>query len=272
MLQTVARKTAGIIGRETWLIRQMRPFYEALLNLTNHGRGIPWTINGVEFRIDPRQRHRLGHDYDTLVAAFLRKHVKPGDICLDVGANVGVYVLQFAHWVGPTGKAIAFEPNPLARSILQKHIELNGINEQTQVVPAAVGAAAGEAVLYAADADGMSRLGSPNQAIADRVSKITVPVITLDKFCEEESLKPDWLFIDIEGFEIAALAGARELITGHGKSLGIIVEMHPNVWDTADTTRAKAEALLAELRLRAIPLMGQTDPLGDYGLVYLAHQ
>src|SRR2546423_3497617 len=112
LLQSAARTTAGIIGRESWLIRQLRPVYESFLDLSNKGRGIPWQINGVTYFIDPRYRHQLGHDYDAAVAAFLRERVKPGAICFDVGANVGVYALQFAHWSGPTGRVVAFEPNP----------------------------------------------------------------------------------------------------------------------------------------------------------------
>jgi hypothetical protein len=118
----------------------------------------------------------------------------------------------------------------------------------------------------------MSRLGAPNRAIADRAAPIDVSVITLDRYCEETGTEPDWLFIDIEGFEIAALAGAKDLIRRRRASLGIIIEMHPNVWDSAGITRNGAEALLDELGLQAVPLTGQTDILEDHGLVHLAYQ
>lgn len=271
LLQETARRTAGLLGRESWLVRSLRPAYESLLGWANRGRGIPWTINGVTYRIDPRYRHRMGSDYDSAGAAFLRARIRPGAVCLDVGANVGVYVLQFARWSDPNGKVVAFEPNPAARAALEKHVVMNRLSERVTVVPAAVGADNGDAVLYAADVAGMSRLGEANKAIADRVSEITVSVVTLDEYCRTEELRPDWLFIDIEGFEIAALSGARELIKSRGRKMNIVVEMHPDVWDSADTTRAQAEALLAELKLRAVPLMGQSDPLGEHGLVYLEH-
>jgi len=270
--QQAARWTAGLLGRESWLIRGLRPSYESLLEWSGNGRGIAWDINGVTYRIDPHQRHRLAQNYDAPVAAFLRQHVKPGSVCFDVGANVGVYVLQFAHWSGPTGQVVAFEPNPSARLVLEKHVRMNKLADQVRIVPAAVGETSDEQVLYAAEADGMSRLGAPNNALAGRVTEITVPVVTLDEYCSAEGLKPDWLFIDIEGFEIAALAGARELIQSRSGELGIIVEMHPNVWDSSNTTRARAETLLEELGLSAIPLMGQADPLGDYGLVHLKYR
>jgi hypothetical protein len=79
------------------------------------------------------------------------------------------------------------------------------------------------------------------------------------------------MFIDIEGYEIAALLGASQLIKSRGRKMEIIVEMHPSVWDSANTSRAGAEQLLRELRLRVIPLEAQKDPLAEHGLVYLKH-
>jgi len=269
LFQAIARQTSGLIGRDSRLIRRMRPVYESLLDWSSGDSGIPWEINGITYRIDPRYRHQLGANYDAAVATFLRERVKPGTLCLNVGANVGVYVLQFAHWSAPRGQVIAFEPNPGAAAILLKHVEMNGLAQRVRIVPAAVGEASGEDILYAVQADGMSRLGKPNVALGGNVSKITVPVVTLDEYCASEGLQPDWLFVDIEGFEIAALSGARELIQKSRGRLGIVVEMHPDVWESANTTRSRAETLLADLGLRAEPLMGQIDPLGEYGLVHL---
>lgn len=270
-LQKPARRLANLLGRETWLIRRLRPVYETVLDWSHNGTGIPWDINGVTYRIDPRQRHRLGQNYDAPVAAFLRQHVKPGSLCLDVGANVGVYVLQFAHWSAPTGQVIAFEPNPAACAILEQHVRMNQLTERVRIVPAAVSEANCEQILYAAEADGMSRLGEPNRSLAGKTGEIVVPVLTLDEYCTSEGLQPDWLLIDIEGFEIAALAGARKLIQSRRAQLGIIVEMHPDVWSSANTTRARAEDLLAELGRCAVPLTGQSDPLGNHGIVHLAY-
>lgn len=269
LLQKSARKTAGLLGRKSWLVRNLRPAYESLLAWSHDGKGIPWVINGVTYRIDPRYRHRMGSNYDPAVAAFLRDRIQPGAICFDVGANVGVYVLQFAHWSKPNGQVVAFEPNPIARDVLESHVQMNELTKRVTIVPAAVGRSGGEAVLYVADVAGMSRLGKPNPAIADRVSEIVVPVVTLDDYCHTENLVPDWLFIDIEGFEIAALEGARQLIKERGKDLGLIVEMHHDVWSSANTTRRQAEELLMELGLRAKPLMDQNDALAEHGLVYL---
>jgi FkbM family methyltransferase len=272
LLQETARVAAGLVGRESRLVRRMRPAYESFLDWSSGGRGIAWPINDVTYRVDPRHRHRLGQNYDASVAAFLRGRVKPGAVCLDVGANVGVYVLQFAHWSAPSGRVIAFEPNPGARVVLERHIRLNGLAGRVTVVPAAVAASAGHATLYAADADGMSRLNEPNSAIAQRVREITVETLTLDGYCEGEGVSPDWLFIDIEGLEVAALEGARRLVEARGRELGIVVEMHPDGWSSAGTDRAQLERLLDELGLDPVPLMGQADALGEHGIVHLSRR
>jgi FkbM family methyltransferase len=94
----------------------------------------------------------------------------------------------------------------------------------------AVGATEGESVFFSPCADGMSRLGAPNKLIADRTKETTVVVTTLDAYTAKTGIDPNWLLIDIEGFEIRALLGARDLVRRRTGKLGIVVEMHPNVW------------------------------------------
>ncbi len=269
LMQDIGRRGAEIVGRESSVVRRMRPLYESLLNMVSGGRGIAWRINGVEYRIDARCRQQLSPEYDAPIAQFLQSRIAPGSVCFDVGANVGVYVLQMARWSGPDGTVVAFEPNPETFSLLRRHVEINDLTERVTLVPAAVGNEMGEATLFALDRDGMSRLGAPNVEISNRTVPITVPLVTLDGYCAQNSVWPDWLFVDVEGFEIKVLEGARETIRERKRAMGILVEMHPNVWTSADTTRESASRLLDDLGLEAIPLTGQVDPLGDYGIVQL---
>jgi hypothetical protein len=76
--------------------------------------------------------------------------------------------------------------------------------------------------------------------------------------------------MDIEGFEFAALFGAKRTLERLRKKIGLVVEMHPDVWESAGTSRADAERFLSEMGLQAIPLMGQKDPLDEHALVHLA--
>lgn len=273
-IQRAARAAANTLGRQSRLIRGLRPAYESFLDWSSCGQGIPFTINGVEFRRDPRCRDRFPDElvYEAHVADFLRTRISPGQSCFDVGANVGYYVLQLAYWSRPGGKVVAFEPNPEARVILEKHVRLNRFADDVKVVPAAVGALAGTATLYTpaenTGLDGVSRLGSPVDLIANGARKVTAPVITLDEYCEANELYPDWLVMDIEGFELAALSGCQRLLAKQRSKLGIVVELHPDLWHSNEFR--DAGQFFDDLGLHAIPLTGQKDPLGERGVVHLA--
>ena len=43
---------------------------------------------------------------------FLRRTLSPGDVAVDVGANIGIYTQLLSRWVGPTGLVHSFEPSP----------------------------------------------------------------------------------------------------------------------------------------------------------------
>jgi len=267
IVEGAARRVASLLGRNSALIRGLRPAYESLLGSMHGGNGIPWTVNGVDYRIDPKERPRFGQNYESEAAAFLAKRIRPGMVCFDVGANVGAYVLQLAHWSGPSGRVVAFEPNAGAREVLARHIAWNQLTGRVEIVPAAVGAEAGEQVLYAAGADGMSRLARPNNALRESAHEEQVAVTTIDAYCAAGHAPPDVLLIDIEGFEFEALRGAASTLLA--KPVIIVVEMHPNVWSSSNTTREGAEQLLRELRLRPVALSGQRDPLDEHGQVSL---
>ncbi len=76
------------------------------------GKGIPGIINGEQFRIDPKQRHRFWNVYEPELTEILRSPVRTGGPPVDVGANVGVYAMPLANIVGPT--VMALEPNCVA--------------------------------------------------------------------------------------------------------------------------------------------------------------
>lgn len=269
IMQQTARAVASVLGRNSALIRGIRPVYESILMSLHEGKGIPWEVNGVEYRIDAKERPRFAHNYEAHAAEFLAKRIKPGMTCFDVGANIGAYVLQLAHWNGPAGKVVAFEPNTGAREVLARHIGWNRITDRVTVVPSAVSSAPGESVLYAEGADGMSRLAEANRGLRGEAVELIVPVTSIDTWCAANDVWPDVLLLDIEGFEIEALRGARSTIA-RSRPI-IVVEMHPNVWHTSNASRSEAEALLAELRLRPVALSGQKDPLEDHGQVWLEH-
>jgi FkbM family methyltransferase len=65
------------------------------------------------------------HDWFEDELRFLRRLVRPGQVVIDIGANVGVYALSLARCVGPSGQVWAFEPASEPADFLARSIELN---------------------------------------------------------------------------------------------------------------------------------------------------
>jgi len=229
---------------------------------------MPRLVNGVPMRVLPQFRWYFAETYDQPVAQLLRSACQPGATCLSVGANLGVYPLQFAAWTAPAGRVFAFEPNPVTAAFLKRHVEMNGLVDRVEVLETAISDRCGKATLFAAGTDGMSRLGAPNPLLKDAVKEIVVETETLDEFCRRRGLRPDVLMLDVEGFEERALAGARSLLLQEPLPT-VVVEMHPNAWPNAGGDASSMGRLLKDFDLNVRPISGQRDPLAEYGHVLL---
>ncbi len=231
-------------------------------------RGVKRILDGETFRISPCLRWMMDPRGEPELRAFMRNRVRPGQTLWDVGSHAGRYVLLFSRW-SKGGKVHAFEPNPQTCSILKRHLQLNHLEPQVMLNELAVSDHSSEEEFFAAPLDGMSRLGSENPLLAGRARPTRVKTISLDEYWAVHTHPPDWLRLDIEGFEVAALRGARRLIEARRGALTIVAELHPNAWADAGTSRIEFEGLLESLRLKLIPLSGQGDPLNEYGHVHL---
>jgi FkbM family methyltransferase len=206
---------------------------------------------------------------ERVVIDYIRHRLPESAVCFVLGANAGLYVLQLAHMVGPKGRVVAFEPNPTTVDVLNRHVAMNGFTGRVTVVPAAVGRVQGSATLFAGVHSMLSRLGDRAPDMEEKPFDVEVPVTTLDAFCTAERLRPDWITMDIEGFEFAALEGARETFRSAGRPLGITAEFHLELWHLSGYDAAGGRRLIADLGFDARPLTGQADLLGDFGLVAL---
>jgi FkbM family methyltransferase len=240
-----------------------RPMREFALRLLLGGRGMRRIVNGIVLRVDPRSRHSFATSYDAEAAEYLRGHLRPGAEVWNVGANVGVWVLQMASWMNGTGRIVAFEPNPEAREVLRANLRLNGLSH-VEIIEAAVGERVTRVPFFTSGSDGMARAGRPNPLLA-RTRCLEAQVTTLDLVAGERGAIPDWIIMDIEGWEIAALRGGSRLL----ENVKVIVELHPTAWEWSGHTRSDLEALIAAYGLEVIPLAGQRDALSEHGQVLL---
>ena len=178
--------------------------------------------------------HRLGW-MGRDEAILLRKLVRPGMQVIDVGANIGLYSLLLARLVGPSGSVVAFEPEPNLFAILRENCLSNN---------------AANVVLFQCALGRTSELASFHRSAfnsgdnrLDRASAahdaVEVRVERFDDF--QPDSRPDFVKIDVQGHELAALSGMERALSAN-PNVQVLFEFAPAALRKAGT----APALLLE--------------------------
>jgi FkbM family methyltransferase len=127
---------------------------------------------------------------------------------LDVGAGIGYYSI-LAKRVAPGVSVHAFEPLPIHRQAITEHLALNRLGvESVKVHPEAVAARAGRAAFARADY-GSRVIASPGRLRR----RGTVPTTTVDRFLAKREGVVALAKVDVQGTELAVLAGARSSLS-----------------------------------------------------------
>ncbi|MFW6078443.1 MAG: FkbM family methyltransferase [Gemmatimonadota bacterium] len=182
----------------------------------------------------------LGGSYEPEQTRRFEASVLPGGTVLDIGAHVGYYTLLASDLVGDTGTVWAFEPNPRNARFLRRHVEINRCGN-VRIVEAAVSDRGGAARFAAGSGSGTGRLAD--------AGALEVRTVRLDEYCARHGIAPSVLKIDVEGGELAALRGARDLLS-RGRPV-LFLSTHG-----ADVHRA-CTALLRSLGYEMRPIVGE---------------
>jgi FkbM family methyltransferase len=254
LLERLGNRIGRAIG-DGWLRRVLRAGFRRALSVATGGGTLSTLPHGEAIRIDPAYRYLTWNPVE--YEAF-RTVLHPGDVALDVGANVGAYAVLFGLWVGDAGLVLAFEPSADALAGLRRHIRLNGLQRRVEPIAAAVSDTVGDAAFVSEGAQGTNHLviDSANH----QGTLISVPTTTIDAVCAERQLRPRLIKIDVEGAELSVLRGARRTIAAMARDAGIFVEMHPAAWRSMGQPVEAIRAELAAQGLRAVPLREAADP------------
>ena len=178
--------------------------------------------NGLKMHLN--LRHYNDHqtywfaDKDTFLNNILR-FVQPHDVVLDIGVNIGFYLLNFAKKANQ-GIVYGFEPNPTVFEFAKKNCNLNQF-KHVKLSNIGLGHLASSfQMTQINDNVGMKKIVPQSSS-----GSFTVQVQRLDDFVNQDNItKVDVMKIDVEGFEMNVLLGAEEVIEKHKPFLFIEID------------------------------------------------
>lgn len=144
---------------------------------------------------------------------FIRRHVKPGMVVADIGANIGVHALVLAGSVGERGQLHAFEPSA-AFERLVRNIALNRFETRSTLNRIALGERKGTLSLRqcAPGKEAYTSAGTPMRGALPQLT-FDVPMETLDEYADRMGIGNfDFVKLDVEGSESAIIKGAAALL------------------------------------------------------------
>jgi FkbM family methyltransferase len=132
---------------------------------------------------------------------YIAKHAfKEGEVALDCGAEAGEFAIYAAKAVGPSGRVVIFEPDPLSVEIIKKNIALNGLSNVTLINKGVWNSDA--ALLY----DDKTKMLAEN-------GSVKVSVVSIDNEMRRLGIeKVDFIKMDVEGAEVEAIKGSAGMI------------------------------------------------------------
>lgn len=157
--------------------------------------------------------------------------IRSGDTVFDVGGHIGYTALYFNELVG-AGRVHVFEPGPNNLPYLRRNIApCPGIT----LAEVGVGDVVGRLPMFIEDLTGQNNSlhqdfeGLKNNRAAAHdggmtVQEVMISVTTLDAYVDMTGVAPDFIKVDVEGFELQVLAGARQTLAEHRPILMVEIQ------------------------------------------------
>jgi FkbM family methyltransferase len=161
------------------------------------------------------------------ITRVFQRHLRPGDLCVDIGANVGAHTLLAARLVGTEGRVHAIEASPSIYRRLTHNLEINRVG---QVVPhnLAVTDKAGPVMIFLHD---IQNLGGTTIMAGEAISRptsseVTVEGLPLTAILPGADISSTRLIkIDVEGAEWLVLQGMLDVLPVLREDCLILIEL-----------------------------------------------
>ena len=213
------RSVPGLaLKRLVWSLVRRREFAYS----TTTPRG--WRITGHTRDWIQRNLYYFGL-WEPNLSAWIESRLAPGDVFIDVGANIGYFTLLAASRVGPSGRIVAVEAMPAIFQHLAAHVADNGLTNTRLINEAAVGPNdPSEVLLYWGGAGNIGSSGMLQHATQTESVKVNArtlaQMLTPDEYRRARLIK-----VDVEGVEGRTIRGLGLERGGFDERLELIVEI-----------------------------------------------
>lgn len=151
--------------------------------------------------------------WESWITLAIARILKPGMICVDVGANHGYYTLIMADAVETSGRVIAIEPNPKLVELLAMSLEVNGFDKRVELVPKAAANQNDAKVWLTVPPQHLGDASVSNRR-SDRLHSTEVMTVTIDNVTAGFP-RIDLVKIDVEGVEEAVWDGMQRTLNAN---------------------------------------------------------
>tara|TARA_R100000458_G_C8272273_1_gene247071 strand:- start:1172 stop:2026 length:855 start_codon:yes stop_codon:yes gene_type:complete len=157
---------------------------------------------------------------------LIKETIKPGMVCVDLGANIGYTTLFMLDEVGPDGKVYAIEPDPHNISLLLQNVQNNGFMSRCEIRRCAISDTDGKIDFWIASQPNLNSVKKTKYSIR----KEEVTCHTLTNYLKDRRY-PNFIKMDVEGHEVKIFEGALEYFTKNEGNTNFLVEVHPHFYD-----------------------------------------
>lgn len=191
------------------------------------------------------QRLREVGIWEPFETSLLLELLQPGDVFVDVGANLGYFTILAAARVGEHGRVFAFEPDPDNFALLQANCLANGFDQRVCAVRGALADYDGHGTLYLSE----DNLGDHQVFDASGTRRShSISLLNGGDYLDSMATGVDLLKVDTQGSEYAVMTGLMPYLRKLEAPPQIIVELTPLSLRQAGASGRELIDCLAQLR------------------------
>ena len=205
-------------------VREFLPWRWVLEPFTIYGSG--WKCRWYPTDFDT-VAHRVFwsglREWEKETAPVILDNIRRSRCFIDIGANTGMYTV-LGCTVNPNVRVVAVEPVPRICAALTRNVTRNHLESRVTILNVALGNSNGTVSFHEADDPTMGSLALDGYR-GQRGAIIQVTMKTLDSIVAELKIEPDFMKIDVEGFEHVVLEGAGHVLESFRPR--IVLEANP---------------------------------------------